>query len=734
MSSSSDEADEAVLGSEPAALEDEETAEDDGVTRSDSDASDLSDDQDAVDSSGSEDTTKVDSDAQLDIDSSILSADDKRFESQSLLREPDAATTRDILLFLIAFRILNALSVRTFFQPDEHFQSLEPAWQIAFGPHSGAWITWEWKHHLRSTIHPFLFAAVYKLSATAADLLRLSPTWRADVLVAAPKVLQAFIAATGDYYTWKVGQKVYGQASNEAWAALALTVCNPWQWFVSTRTMSNCLETTLTTVALYLWPWQWSLAAPVEDGGDTDEFGSHSNADSDDTYQLGSLRQCLLLAAVACVLRPTNVLIWACLACFALLRITTCDRLLSFGWTKLLLWIRVSSISLYRANKTERTILIRETAICGSTVLGISALLDRAYYGQWTFPPFRFLYFNIAQSLAVFYGRNDWHYYLSQGYPLLLTTLLPFAITDLYLAIFPSSTPAHRLPTRLALLIRYQLAAVALTVPFILSFIAHKEVRFIYPLLPPLHTLAASSFTTFFLPSISPASPTRHTSASILKRFLLAALLIANILIATFTTQYHQRAPLSVLAYLRHEHEAHYLTQPPDISHIALADTTMTVGFLMPCHSTPWRSHLVHPGIKAWALGCEPPVRQNASARAVYRDEADQFYDAPAAFVRRTLGPWPMRKGLFGAKAPQLGLGLGRGVRCAEATFDGKAGPKCWPDYLVFFGALEASLLGMAGRESGYGECWRGWNSFVHDDWRRKGDIVVWCLRGKEGR
>ena len=142
MSSSSDEADEAVLGSEPAALEDEETAEDDGVTRSDSDASDLSDDQDAVDSSGSEDTTKVDSDAQLDIDSSILSADDKRFESQSLLREPDAATTRDILLFLIAFRILNALSVRTFFQPDEHFQSLEPAWQIAFGPHSGAWITW----------------------------------------------------------------------------------------------------------------------------------------------------------------------------------------------------------------------------------------------------------------------------------------------------------------------------------------------------------------------------------------------------------------------------------------------------------------------------------------------------------------------------------------------------------------------------------------------------------------
>ena len=45
-------------------------------------------------------------------------------------------------MFLVAFRILNALSVKTFFQPDEFFQSLEPAWEIAFGKDSGAWITW----------------------------------------------------------------------------------------------------------------------------------------------------------------------------------------------------------------------------------------------------------------------------------------------------------------------------------------------------------------------------------------------------------------------------------------------------------------------------------------------------------------------------------------------------------------------------------------------------------------
>jgi hypothetical protein len=54
----------------------------------------------------------------------------------------DVAISQNVLLFLIAFRVINALSIKTFFQPDEYFQSLEPAWQIAFGKNSGAWITW----------------------------------------------------------------------------------------------------------------------------------------------------------------------------------------------------------------------------------------------------------------------------------------------------------------------------------------------------------------------------------------------------------------------------------------------------------------------------------------------------------------------------------------------------------------------------------------------------------------
>ena len=47
-----------------------------------------------------------------------------------------------LFAIILGIRLINALTLATFFQPDEYFQSLEPAWQIAFGEDSGAWITW----------------------------------------------------------------------------------------------------------------------------------------------------------------------------------------------------------------------------------------------------------------------------------------------------------------------------------------------------------------------------------------------------------------------------------------------------------------------------------------------------------------------------------------------------------------------------------------------------------------
>lgn len=362
-----------------------------------------------------------------------------------------------------------------------------------------------------------------------------------------------------------------------------------------------------------------------------------------------------------------------------------------------------------------------------SAVLVLSILVDRFYYGAWTFPPLKFLYFNVVQSLAVFYGRNDWHYYLSQGLPLLLTTALPFTILGVYRALRSNST--FSAPGDRQLLIKRQLAFVCLFMPFVLSLIAHKEVRFIYPLLPALHVLTSEPLVSFFLPAVLNSS-----GAYVPRRLILLFLLLVNIFVAYYTTVSHASGPLSVLSYLRERHQAHHepshLLQPPFPSlgssapnRVASGDSPkdMTVGFLMPCHSTPWRSHLVFPSIHAWALSCEPPVGFNESQKAAYLDEADQFYANPSDFLRHNmiggLRHIPRRPSYLSSIRSQSVHGTQRDDSVQHG----------WPDYLVFFAQLEPTLNSLL-RTSSYAECWRTWNTAWHDDWRRRGDIVVWCL------
>ncbi|KAL4936359.1 hypothetical protein BDV06DRAFT_205224 [Aspergillus oleicola] len=586
-----------------------------------------------------------------------------------------ADASANILLFLIGFRLLNALTVRTFFQPDEFFQSLEPAWRIAFGEGQGPWITWEWEHQLRSSLHPLIFAAIYSVADFVARTLALTPASRADILIAAPGITQAVIAAIGDFYTWKLARYIYGDRGYESWATLALTVVSPWQWFCSTRTLSNCLETTITIVALYLWPWDWSLVP-----------GAGSTRTNTLKASPSNLRRCLLLAAFACVLRPTNVIIWIVLATAALRKST---------------WM-------------ERQVLAREALLCGLSILGVSAVLDRFFYGFWTFPALRFLYFNVFQSLAVFYGRNDWSYYASQGYPLLLTTALPFALVGLYRTLRYSSTNANGLTlgnTKASILI--QLTRVSLIMPAILSAITHKEVRFIYPLLPALHILSASALVDFFLPTLT----TTHRQY-IPRRLTLIFLLLVNVVIATYTTVFHASGVISILSYLRDQHQVHGNTPQPQNQGTSLTYGGITAGFLMPCHSTPWRSHLVEPTIHAWALGCEPPVGLTEEEKLVYRDEADQFYDNPNQFLHDN-----MVGGLRHIPRRPSYLTPPNSQRPPTQ----KSPPHEWPDYLIFFAQLEPTLKS-ALRSSSYGECHRIYNTAWHDDWRRRGDVVVWCL------
>ncbi|KAF2864032.1 glycosyltransferase family 22 protein [Piedraia hortae CBS 480.64] len=525
-----------------------------------------------------------------------------------------------VLFALLLWRTVDSLSVRTFFQPDEYFQCLEPAWESAFGPQSGAWITWEWREHLRSSVHPLIFAAAYKLAAGYARVTNASPGTTAKILIAAPKLFQALIAAVGDFNTWKLARKIYGTDSRASWAALALTVASPWQWFCSIRTFSNSLEAMLTIYALSGWPW--------------DKFLGES------TPKLSQLSSSLIAAALACILRPTNVIIWLAVV---------------VSWT------------FQRRNLQMLLRFLVQCATIGLAVLIPCICIDRVYYGEWVLPPLEFVYVNLVQSLAMFYGENRVDYYFTEGLPLLLTLSLPFAVAGL-VSCFKWDVGRAGVASK----VRLVLAVAVCTMVLVMSTVKHKEMRFIHPLLPMLHVIAARPVATYFHPFPFPQSR--------VKAAVLIVLLVGNAFIAGYVSMVHQKGVIDVVHHLRHEQEL----MPARI---------LSVGFLMPCHSTPWRSHLVHSQIQAWALTCEPPVHLTLQEREQYLDEGDIFYADPVAWIKANVGD-----------AKKLS----------------------WPSHLVFFQSLEPIVADLLS-ESGYRQCWRGFNTQWHDDSRRQGHVLVWC-------
>lgn len=491
---------------------------------------------------------------------------------------------------------------------------------------------------------------------------------------------------------------------------LFMQLLNPWQWYCSTRTFSNSLETTLTVMALCYWPWQLVGVAPYSIKENSKPFNVLRG-------KLWRLRASLCLAALAVVLRPTNVLIWLTIVFVALTRITLQGNSpLSF-----------STI----------LVLFREAILCGSLVVGLSVLADRFYFGFWAFPPYNWLTFNISKSLAVFYGRNPWHYYILQGIPLLCTTGIPFVVPALFKPLSKTADQANILRT---------LSYAVLSTIIALSLISHKEVRFIYPLLPILSVLAAPRAASFFTsvtrtsppPSISSAAQISASQSSRTKspaarrarlrnKPLLFTALGINLILAGYLSFLHQPAPLGVLSFLRQEYErihpsavrnahlTHYSASPITNVTTSVDDDTnkedLFALFLMPCHSTPWRSHLVYPGLSAYALTCEPPLhtQPNTPEREFYRDEADRFYDKPLPFLGQEL---------FAPENPVVPV----------------------PRYIVGFEGIEPWLGEFLntpdGKRLGISQLtrvWAGFNGFFNEDWRRAGYMIVWDTGVYEG-
>lgn len=99
-------------------------------------------------------------------------------------------------------------------------------------------------------------------------------------------------------------------------------------------------------------------------------------------------------------------------------------------------------------------------------VNGLSSIVDYWGYGEWVFPPYQYLYWNIFEGKASSFGVDPWWKYfekvVTRGIP---PISLPLFIATLW---FWAKMPWHILT--------------AITLPFFVvhSMIGHKEIRFLF--------------------------------------------------------------------------------------------------------------------------------------------------------------------------------------------------------------------------------------------------------------
>ncbi|XP_017864281.1 PREDICTED: GPI mannosyltransferase 3 isoform X1 [Drosophila arizonae] len=435
-----------------------------------------------------------------------------------------------VFALIMAVRIASVFVVQTYYVPDEYWQSLEVAHKLTFGY---GYLTWEWVKGIRSYVYPLIIAGIYKLLA----LLQLDS---AQLLVLLPRLLQATLTAYSDYrfYVWTGKRK---------WALFLILV--PWFWFYTgSRTLSNTLEASLTTIALSYFPW------------------------------IGEGSAYLWPAAICCFLRPTAAVIWVPLV-------------------------------IYHLRKTRQPpleLILKHFVLIGAFVAGVGIAIDTYWHGQLIVTPWEFLKYNILHNIGSFYGSHPWYWYFTVGLPTVLgINTLPFIY-----GIMETVRKGDRHPVSKQLLISILVTLV------VLSTVEHKEFRFVTSLLPLCLYVCAESLSRWSYR----ASRTQLWAAALI-------ILLGNVVPAWYLSTVHQKGPIELMPKLQ-EIAKDYRDEREQRANIL---------FLMPCHSTPYYSH-IHENVTMRFLTCNPNLEQ----RENFKDEADRFFEAPMHWLRSHIPVHPI--------------------------------------------------------------------------------------------
>ena len=247
--------------------------------------------------------------------------------------------------------------------------------------------------------------------------------------------------------------------------------------------------------------------------------------------------------------------------------------------------------------------------------MAAAAALDAVCYGRAVCTLCNFLSFNLLTGGSALFGTHPWHWNLSQGLPATLGTAVP-------LVALGAKAAAGRSPRLLVLAAVYVFAH---------SLPAHKEFRFLLPVLPLLHAYAGVALLGLWTGGGGGGAgaakkaddvSTAAAPAGRRRRGLVVALLAANVPAALYLSVWHQAGPHAAVAYLGAQAEGRRAAGRPPPS----------IAFLTPCHSTPLTSHL-HVATdyvpSTFTLDCSPENRVDGRTT-----ESDAFEADPLAFVR----------------------------------------------------------------------------------------------------
>lgn len=266
------------------------------------------------------------------------------------------------LALSFGFRLLNAFLTRTFFQPDEFYQSWEVAYSDIYGV---GFRSWEWQAGIRTSLIPYLFRFIIITAA----LLGI------DHLVLG-KIFMAFLASLGDVYTSLLAKSITQRKppserlylSRIAWLLSMLSTFN---WYCSTRPFSNSIETALVAVGLYHW---------------------HAKSLWENFFAQ-------ILAHISIALRPSVSVLWILVGLNSVLTART--------WRKRLYTVLFSVL----------------VALASQACI---VAVDNIYYGGGALPYVEFFKYNFGVGISKIYGTHPWHWYVSQGIPFILLGFLPF--------------------------------------------------------------------------------------------------------------------------------------------------------------------------------------------------------------------------------------------------------------------------------------------------------------------